>query len=325
MKIETLHHLVTLAKAGSFYQASKLTGLTVQGYSKALASLEKELGAALATRDRDGIHLTKAGEILLDFSVATINEMSRTIESIANLDAESPRETNSSLRLHVTHSCLQELDLIDSFRDILKRIDIREEPFSDILARLHYANSDDIFFVDMYSDPTLSEYPTLSELEKQEICYEPLCHSLIGIVVCRDSPISKLTQISKSDVASLDLAHYSHREWNYFIDKVFGFELLANLRFEGTSIRMLVDYAHEGKTRAIISDSYGFRILQKNPRYNSQDLKFIPIADSSADFSIGFLYSRKHLPSLRAQAVMDCFRNYFQALASTYREASSET
>ena len=319
MKIETLRHFVTLAKAGSFYQASKLTGLTVQGYSKALASLEKELGAALATRDRDGIHLTKAGEILLDFSVATINEMSRTIESIANLDAESPQVTRSSLRLHVTHSCLQEIDLIDSFRGVLKYIDIREEPFSDILARLHYANSDDIFFVDMFSDPTLSE------LEKQDICYEPLCHSLIGIAACEDSPISKLTQISKSDVASLDLAHYSHREWNYFIDKVFGLEPLANLRFEGTSIRMLVDYVHEGKTRAILCDSYGFSVIQKNPRYNSQDLTFIPIADSSADFSMGFLYSRKHLPSLRAQAVMDCFRNYYHALTSTYREASSET
>ena len=65
MQIKTLRYFVELAKAGSFYAAAKNLLISQQGLSKAISSLEDELGLTLVNRSSRGVRLTREGEVLL--------------------------------------------------------------------------------------------------------------------------------------------------------------------------------------------------------------------------------------------------------------------
>ena len=60
-----LKSFVTVVEQGGFTAASRRLGLSQPAVSRAVATLEKELGLPLLVRSRDGLSLTEAGSLAL--------------------------------------------------------------------------------------------------------------------------------------------------------------------------------------------------------------------------------------------------------------------
>lgn len=65
--------LLTVAEEGSFTRAAQKLGYSQPAVSQAVNTLEKECGTALVTRGRDGVHLTRDGEMLLPYMRSYVN------------------------------------------------------------------------------------------------------------------------------------------------------------------------------------------------------------------------------------------------------------
>lgn len=66
MNIRQLQFFRRAADTGSFSDAARAEGVTVQAVSKSMHELEEELGGRLFVREGRGIRLTPLGEALLE-------------------------------------------------------------------------------------------------------------------------------------------------------------------------------------------------------------------------------------------------------------------
>jgi DNA-binding transcriptional LysR family regulator len=72
MDLRHLHAFVAVAEEGTFTKAARRLHLSQPPLSKQVQQLERELGTALFIRRRDGIELTRDGQLLLDRAQAVL-------------------------------------------------------------------------------------------------------------------------------------------------------------------------------------------------------------------------------------------------------------
>ena len=85
MKFHQLRALIAVADCGSIHEASRELHLTQPAISKALADLERELGAPLLIRSAKGVQLTVFGQSLIRHARAIEQELRHAQEDIATL------------------------------------------------------------------------------------------------------------------------------------------------------------------------------------------------------------------------------------------------
>lgn len=95
MELSQLRAFVTVIESGSFTRASDELYVTQSGVSRAVASLESELGVRLLVRSRAGIGTTDAGERLLEHARVILSR----VESIRQGATDSSELRVGRLRL----------------------------------------------------------------------------------------------------------------------------------------------------------------------------------------------------------------------------------
>src|ERR1700754_1030138 len=83
-----LKSFVAVVDQGGFTAASRRLGLSQPAVSRAVATLEKELGLPLLVRRRDGLSLTEAGSIALTHAREAVRHLSLMRTEIAALAGE---------------------------------------------------------------------------------------------------------------------------------------------------------------------------------------------------------------------------------------------
>jgi DNA-binding transcriptional LysR family regulator len=83
-----LKSFVTVVEQGGFTAASRRLGLSQPAVSRAVATLEKELGAPLLLRGRDGLSLTGAGSVVLTHAREAVRHLSLMRTEVAALAGE---------------------------------------------------------------------------------------------------------------------------------------------------------------------------------------------------------------------------------------------
>ena len=86
--VSQLTAFVTVVEKGGFAAASRALGLSQPGVSRAVASLEKELGRPLLIRGRDGVSLTKAGSAALMHAREVVRHVSQMGAEVAGLTSD---------------------------------------------------------------------------------------------------------------------------------------------------------------------------------------------------------------------------------------------
>lgn len=84
-----LRAFVAVARAGGFSTAARAYGGSQSALSQAVAALEGELGQPLFVRAGRLIHLTEAGQILLEHAERALAELTQALEQLSGLSALS--------------------------------------------------------------------------------------------------------------------------------------------------------------------------------------------------------------------------------------------
>jgi DNA-binding transcriptional LysR family regulator len=82
IKLQDLHVLMTVVKAGSMGKAADRLNITQPAISRSIAELEHILGVRLLDRHRQGIEPTKFGRALLDCGVAVFDDLHQGVKNI---------------------------------------------------------------------------------------------------------------------------------------------------------------------------------------------------------------------------------------------------
>jgi DNA-binding transcriptional LysR family regulator len=91
-----LKSFITVVDEGGFTAASRQLGLSQPAVSRAVATLEKELGSALLIRGREGVALTDAGDLAATHAREAVRHLGLMRSEVAAL---APREVSGTLSL----------------------------------------------------------------------------------------------------------------------------------------------------------------------------------------------------------------------------------
>ncbi|OBK75728.1 LysR family transcriptional regulator [Mycobacterium sp. 1164985.4] len=83
-----LNTFVTVAEQGGFTAASRRLGLSQPAVSRAIATLENEIGAPLFVRRRDGLALTEAGSVALTHAREAVRQLTLMRTEVAGLTGD---------------------------------------------------------------------------------------------------------------------------------------------------------------------------------------------------------------------------------------------
>jgi DNA-binding transcriptional LysR family regulator len=82
-KLRALNYFVAAAEAGSFTAAARKSGVSVPAVQKLVTALERELGAKLFSRSRQGLRLTASGEGYLESCRPLLAELAMMDETVS--------------------------------------------------------------------------------------------------------------------------------------------------------------------------------------------------------------------------------------------------
>ena len=85
MNLNNLEYLTAIAEEGNLTRAARKLYVSQPALTKALASMERKLGAALMERRRDSMVLTPEGRVYLDAAQKMLAVKSETEEKIAQI------------------------------------------------------------------------------------------------------------------------------------------------------------------------------------------------------------------------------------------------
>lgn len=295
MRIRSLEHFVALARAGSFYQAAKGSDLSVQGYAKMLSSLEAELGVELATRNQSGIHLTPAGEILLEDAQGIIERWNQAKSRIDAIESKRAEDVGR-LKVFTTHYGMQTISQLEHAYEELSKYDLYEESFDKILLRAKKSNPSEIYIADVFTDTALAD------IERDGFTFEELFVSFVGLLVRDDCPLAQLDAVTLADISTLKMSSYFHREWNLLIEKTLGKQLSRDTLFESTAFNLLLGFVKAASDHGILTDSLSVYGIRKRSVHYFSDMRFIPLKEQAARLHLGVLY-RRNRPALKAPSI----------------------
>jgi DNA-binding transcriptional LysR family regulator len=85
LRLKDLHTLQTIAEVGSMAKASHRLALSQPAISKAIADMERTVGAALLDRSSRGVELTECGRLLVERTRVVFDEIKQGVTDIAQM------------------------------------------------------------------------------------------------------------------------------------------------------------------------------------------------------------------------------------------------
>ncbi|MBE5732617.1 MAG: LysR family transcriptional regulator [Clostridiales bacterium] len=177
MTVKQYKAFVIAVEEGSLSKAGEKLGLTQGSVTQLIATLEKELGFSLCSRNKAGIKLTKQGEKLLPLMREIISKEKRLLEVV---DAINAKESNiirlatfSSVAVNWLPSIMKEFSLL--YPNI--EFDIKDGGYGEIL---EYVNSGavDLAFVSL---PCSVSGDIIPLLEDRILALVPTSHPLASV------------------------------------------------------------------------------------------------------------------------------------------------
>lgn len=99
MRMDQIHHFLSVAQTHSATQSAAQLHISPQGLSRSIASLEKEYGIVLFTRTNLGMTLTDEGRQFAEYAEALWSAYSEFEQSVAKLSNDIDQDCESSIQL----------------------------------------------------------------------------------------------------------------------------------------------------------------------------------------------------------------------------------
>ncbi len=313
MNIKTLQYLIELEHTGSLYAAARQARISQQGMSKAIASLENELGCSLVKRSLHGTSLTDAGRTVLESARNIVAEHNRMTERL--LELESPDDISRyRINVFVSHYAAQIAAIDPQYIRLLSMNTFYvEEPFGKLLMRAESSDGTDLVFTDIFGQSVgqVADNPKVS--------FEPIIQTRYGFIWKEGAHLHGKAALHRGEVCDLPVAIDTNPEAGRLIDSLFSKHPLRNVRMGTSSQRMLVEYVQMADPDVLaFSDSFSYYSMKKNGLPEVQDLHFTPLATLKAVAQVGFILPAKVPLSPQALHTIRVLRRYIAEKCPDY-------
>ena len=312
MQIDTLRYFVELARVGSFYGASKNVFISQQGLNRAISSLESELGVKLVERESRGVRLTSSGEVLLEHSTNLLHEYS---DMLKDLYAQHTTSSVNDARLviHMTYYPSQVSEpFVRSMKDS-SSIKIVEEPFQQIIEGARTSDGSELFLCDLYgAHDRAGDFP--------DLVFDPMITTRGGIVWRDKPPLKVFGAVHREQIANMPLTVDSHREMMRFAEYIMQDYPLNDIRMGVANPKGRIEYTGMSDSVAAMYDSFGYELVQANPKLADKSLHFAPFSTPRSIAQVGFFYSKKARPNVRARHIIEVLREHIRNNYADYLE-----
>ncbi|NLT58808.1 MAG: LysR family transcriptional regulator [Clostridiales bacterium] len=304
MKIEHLHFVEEIARAGSINRAAEALNVKQPYLSSILLDLEQEAGVKLFSRHSWGVSLTEAGVGFLE-AARVIQEGYNQILGLRHTHGE---EAGEAFTVANTYS----YTLLDIFNDFLNQnpacrsfVSYLEIPPQQILDTLHQGKAAIGFTIrDMYQD-TFDE-----ELKKKKLQFHRLCEEPFYLVLSKDHPLAEEKSLSSRQMQ--DYTFVVDRGKRAFHAKIFTWW------YESDKISPLLFDNNRSVMYYLTKNPHCFSVGQKslnltNPFVTSGDLKYIRWEDSPYLLRTGYVVHKSRKLSPCAEAFLEHVEAFFKA------------
>jgi DNA-binding transcriptional LysR family regulator len=282
MKIDKLEYFLVLADVLNFTKASELLHITQPHLSKAIMSLEDELGVRLLTRNKRDVALTPAGEVFYREMKITnklyFDAINKTIE------ADSGIQGVIKIGFLGTAVIRDLPKIVKNFRSRYPKIllDLIDYTFSP----LHEALIDKTIDVALIPDQELDRFHWIV---RKHLFEDDMC-----LVVSRDHPVSEfervyLWDVREEPVIMLD-ADISPRDYN----------MVGRMCLEQGFFPRKILYANTlNNLMIMVSCNMGVSILAHHmERFATDDLRFVKIAGYENFFKVACAWDKNNNPNV---------------------------
>jgi len=202
MRFEQLKYITTIDQYHSISRAADALYITQPTLSRAVMTLENELGVQLFERTKQGVFLTPIGKKLIPY----FQEVEEKMESIYQLLAiEHASDVSATLRIAagsiLCNNFFQEAITLFNQNYPLIDVDIIEKYDTDIIKAI-CENEIDIGFLSI--SPYINDN-ILSLLAENRLFYRRILQSSMLIVLSADSPLANEDMITIEQLASYPL------------------------------------------------------------------------------------------------------------------------
>lgn len=97
MDIRKLRHILVLAREAHFGRAAHRLGITQSALTRSIQTIEAELGLRLFDRGREGVHLTRAGALLVEDAEPVVRRMDVLVRNMGLLAQSAVGEVHCGL------------------------------------------------------------------------------------------------------------------------------------------------------------------------------------------------------------------------------------
>lgn len=313
MNIKSLRYFVELAREGSFYAASKGLLISQQGLSKAISSLEDEMGLTLVERSQRGVRLTREGEVFLKHAQIMVSQHDAMIADMyAGRRAQGAPDER--IMVHVSYYSAQIAAFDPEYiRKLTSGTSYIEEPFEKLIRRATVSDGNDLVFLDLHP------YSTNKVKQRSDVAFDKVFDTRYGVVWREGSSLSFAETVHREEVEGLPVAMNASREIAQLVEWLFeGYQPL-DVHMGATSPHMLLEYVRLSDNDAIaIFDSFSFYLAKQFFPEITRNLHFTPFATPNSVCEIGFLYPRNARLSMRAQNTVKRLRRFIDRTCSDY-------
>ena len=281
MRIESLQYFLEVAKTGSFSLAARQLYVSQQGLSKAIQSLERELGVSLFERTGKRIRLTDAGRDLVPLARTCVDDQ-RMLEEAMRMHAERSRKRGA---MKLVAMPFVASGLFTLMKDTLETHALRdvilvEKSLPEILKDA--------------ADPTRpSEAAAMVVVpdrmlgcleENLQAAYVPLFRSNIVIAGTKALLSPRRREYSIEEIARMPIAYYNEPVLETILDDMFHAHPFENVIMHASNLAMINEYVASGRA-VTFSDSFSAYVSA-----NDGETLSLPIKDA-ASFTVGFVYT----------------------------------
>ncbi len=311
MNLSHLYYFRKLVEVGNYSDAANELFIAQPTLSLAVSSLEKELGAPLLKKKRNGVELTEDGE---EFYTATLTATNALNSSISSIKQRAASEYGS-IRLGAVYS-IQSPEwsrLISQFRrtvDSHLKIDLKQGTTGSLFRDLKAGELDLIFSgIPFGGDPEVTSIPCFTQG--------------VTLVVNQDNPLSERLSISLAELARLN-----QRVISYTVQGgPFETELAALLE-EHPNLEVHCNYSDEITLCSLVVADPGAVAIACHSWLVSTfpNVNTLEITDAPKDFHQFYMsYRKRGRKALAVEAFLDMAKGYdFINVSPAYNRAAIE-
>ncbi|MBR0061647.1 MAG: LysR family transcriptional regulator [Selenomonadaceae bacterium] len=283
MELRTLNYFITVAKEASFTRAAAKIPITQPALTRAIQSLEEELGTKLFKREKYSVKLTTAG---LEFfkDALKILSLARKVET---------KFAKGNIHGDVYIGCA-ESDAIKYFARAAKAV---QEKYPDVRFNLYSGNFEDTYF--RLDNGLLDFHITLQSVDIAKYnCLTLPAQDVWGVILRRDDPLAAKKFFTVKDLKELPLI-LSREALREEYPAAFGSD------FE--KFRVVATYNLLYNAAILAREGVGYPI-SLDKLINDAELCFRPL-EPELRSSLNFIWRKDRLLTPQAQVLLEEMRN----------------